>query len=112
MNTRMTPSTLGTGSQPDAYRRHEILQRLHHERTTRLAQLRAMEADKPNAHGDLLTAQTTAIRVVLMEIDAAVERVEDASYGVCQGCEVRIPIGRLEILPYVRYCVRCQQRAL
>ncbi|WP_238163478.1 TraR/DksA family transcriptional regulator [Kribbella capetownensis] len=113
MNTpRMTPSTLGTGSQPEPHRRHEILQRLQHERNTRLAQLRAMDADKPNAHGDLLTAQTTAIRVVLKEIDAAEERVDDGTYGVCRGCDVRIPIGRLEILPYVRYCVRCQQREL
>lgn len=108
---KLTPSRLGS-SQLEPHRRHEILQRLHHERNTRLAQLSAMEADKPSAHDDLLTAQTTAIRVVLAEIEAAVERVSDGSYGVCRGCDVRIPIGRLEILPYVRYCVRCQQQAL
>ncbi|MDX2969530.1 TraR/DksA C4-type zinc finger protein [Kribbella solani] len=111
MNTQET-STLGSGGQPGAHRVHETLQRLQHERNTRLAQLNAMEADKPNANEDLVTAQTTAIRLVLKEIDAAVERVEDGKYGICQGCEARIPVGRLEILPYVRYCVRCQQQAL
>ncbi|WP_350274423.1 TraR/DksA C4-type zinc finger protein [Kribbella sp. HUAS MG21] len=98
--------------QPGGHRVHEILQRLQHERNTRLAQLTAMEADKPNANEELVTAQTTAIRVVLKEIDAAVERVEDGTYGVCRGCDTNIPVGRLEILPYVRYCVRCQQQAL
>lgn len=111
MNTRTT-SMAGPGGQPGPHRVHETLQRLQHERNTRLAQLSAMEADKPNADEELVTTQTTAIRLVLKEIDAAVERVTDGSYGVCHGCEVRIPLGRLEILPYVRYCVRCQQQAM
>ncbi|MET9272124.1 TraR/DksA C4-type zinc finger protein [Kribbella sp. NPDC003557] len=109
---RMASSTVGTGRQPEPHRRQEILQRLQHERNTRLAQVNAMEADKPNANEDLVKAQTTAIRMVLAEIDAAVERVQDGSYGVCHGCQERIPVGRLEILPYVRYCVRCQQQAM
>jgi RNA polymerase-binding transcription factor DksA len=109
---RVTSSAVGTGGQPELHRKHEILQRLQHERNTRLAQVNAMEADKPNANEDLVKAQTTAIRLVLAEIEAAVERVQDGSYGVCHGCKVRIPVGRLEILPYVRYCVRCQQQAL
>jgi DnaK suppressor protein len=91
---------------------HEPLRRLQQERNSRLAQLSAMEADRPNANEELMTAQTKAIRLVLAEIDAAVERVKDGSYGDCQDCNVRIPIERLEILPYVRYCVRCQQLAL
>lgn len=90
----------------------QILQQLDHERSTRLAQLNAMEADKPNSNEDLVTAQTTAIRLVLKEIDAAVERVSDGTYGVCSGCNAHIPRGRLEILPYVRYCVRCQQQSM
>ena len=109
---RMASSTGGLGGQPDLRRKHEILQRLQHERNTRLAQVSAMESDKPNANKDLVTAQTTAIRTVLAEIDAAVDRVHDGSYGACHRCEERIPLGRLEILPYVRFCVRCQQLAL
>jgi len=108
---RMTSSAIDTGGQPHLHRKNEILQRLQHERDTRLAQVSAMEADKPNANEGLVTAQTTAIRMVLAEIDAAVDRVQDGSYGVCRGCQERIPVGRLEILPYVRYCVRCQQQA-
>ncbi|TDO66443.1 TraR/DksA family transcriptional regulator [Kribbella sp. VKM Ac-2571] len=109
---RVTSSAVGTAGRPELHRKHEILHRLQHERNTRLAQVNAMEADKPNANEELVKAQIAAIRLVLAEIDAAVERVQDGSYGVCHGCEVRIPVGRLEILPYVRYCVRCQQQAL
>jgi len=96
----------------DERRMHEPLRRLQRERNTRLAQLTAMEADRPNANEELMTAQTKAIRLVLGEIDAAVERAKNGSYGDCQDCKVRIPVERLEILPYVRYCVRCQQLAL
>ncbi|MET9315756.1 TraR/DksA C4-type zinc finger protein [Kribbella sp. NPDC003505] len=96
----------------DERRMHEPLRRLQRERNTRLAQLTAMEADRPNANEELMTAQTKAIRLVLAEIDAAVERAKNGAYGDCQDCKVRIPVERLEILPYVRYCVRCQQLAL
>ncbi|MGW7680765.1 TraR/DksA family transcriptional regulator [Kribbella sp. NPDC054772] len=109
---RTISSSGGSAGQPGLARKHEILQRLQHERNTRLAQVTAMESDKPNANKDLVTVQTTAIRKVLAEIDAAVARVHDGTYGVCHRCEGRIPVGRLEILPYVRYCVRCQQLAL
>ena len=47
----------------------------------------------------------------LTEITAAEDRLTGDTYGTCQGCKTRIPVERLEILPYVRYCVRCQQRA-
>ena len=60
---------------------------------------------------DLARARTAAIRRVLTEITAAEDRLTGDTYGTCQGCKTRIPGERLEILPYVRYCVRCQQRA-
>ena len=63
------------------------------------------------ADGDLVTAQTAAIQRVLTEITAAEDRLTGGTYGTCQGCKTHIPIERLEILPYVRYCVSCQQRA-
>jgi len=109
---RMTTRAGDADGRPEGRGMHEPLRRLQQERNSRLAQLSAMEADRPNANEELMTAQTKAIRLVLAEIDAAVERVKDGSYGDCQDCNVRIPIERLEILPYVRYCVRCQQLAL
>ncbi|MER7243156.1 TraR/DksA C4-type zinc finger protein [Kribbella sp. NPDC000426] len=88
--------------------KHEARQRLEHERSSRLAQLRAIEE---SADENLQAAQTAAIERVLEEIDAAGMRLNDGSYGTCRGCQSVIPVERLEILPYVRFCVGCQQRA-
>ncbi|TCO19646.1 TraR/DksA family transcriptional regulator [Kribbella steppae] len=91
--------------------KHEARQRLEHERNSRLAQLRAIEDSAPHADRGLQDAQTAAIQRVLEEIDAAGSRLADGSYGTCVNCRTAIPVERLEILPYVRFCVSCQQQA-
>ncbi|MFG1621796.1 TraR/DksA family transcriptional regulator [Kribbella sp. NPDC049227] len=90
---------------------HEARQRLEHERNSRLTQLRAIEESAPHTDEDLQAAQTAAIERVLEEIDAAGRRLTDGSYGTCNNCRTAIPVERLEILPYARFCVGCQQRA-
>jgi len=42
----------------------------------------------------------------LDEIDAALARVADGTYGVCEMCGERIPAGRLEARPVARTCTR------
>jgi RNA polymerase-binding transcription factor DksA len=91
--------------------KREARRRLEHERNSRLAQLRAIEQSAPHADEDLQAAQTAAIQAVLEEIDAAGRRLADGSYGTCKNCQTAIPVERLEILPYARFCVGCQQRA-
>jgi RNA polymerase-binding transcription factor DksA len=89
----------------------EARQRLEHERKSRLVQLQAIEAGAGPAEADLKSAQTAAIQRVLKEIDAAGQRLLDGTYGTCSSCDTAIPPERLEILPYVRFCVTCQQRS-
>lgn len=43
----------------------------------------------------------------LDQIDEALERVEDGSFGQCEECGVKIPEPRLEALPYAALCVQC-----
>lgn len=43
----------------------------------------------------------------LQRIEAALERIEDGTYGICEECGVRIPKKRLEAIPYAAMCVRC-----
>ncbi|MFF5483629.1 TraR/DksA C4-type zinc finger protein [Streptomyces sp. NPDC012935] len=38
----------------------------------------------------------------LKEIDAVFARLQQGTYGICQGCGRSIPVERLEILPYAR----------
>ena len=44
----------------------------------------------------------------LAEINAAIKRVEEGTFGICEGCGCVIPKARLEAIPYTRFCVACQ----
>jgi len=47
-------------------------------------------------------------REKLRSIDEALDRIDDGEYGICEECEEEIPLGRLKVLPFARYCVRCK----
>jgi RNA polymerase-binding transcription factor DksA len=89
---------------------HEARQRLEHARSTRLTQRQALDEAERTAD-PLVSAQKAALERVLKEIDAALTRVDDGTYGTCLGCAKPVPAERLEILPYTRYCVACQRSA-
>ncbi len=42
-------------------------------------------------------------------VHKALDRMKDDSYGVCLACNEEIPVERLKIMPYARYCVRCAE---
>ncbi|HEY2954443.1 MAG TPA: TraR/DksA C4-type zinc finger protein [Candidatus Eisenbacteria bacterium] len=44
------------------------------------------------------------------EIRAALRRIYDGTYGVCETCGQPIARARLEAVPYVRLCVSCKQK--
>ena len=46
---------------------------------------------------------------VLAEIDAALERIEEATYGICTNCAKPIPEERLEARPWATLCIDCQR---
>ena len=47
---------------------------------------------------------------LLAEVEAALGRIEDGSYGSCPRCKQPIPEARLEALPHARYCIDCQRQ--
>jgi RNA polymerase-binding protein DksA len=47
------------------------------------------------------------VRHHLEEVDAALERVEEGTYGVCESCGRPIGEARLEALPAARTCIDC-----
>lgn len=44
-------------------------------------------------------------RKLLREIDDALQRIEQRTYGICEGTGKRIPKARLEAQPWARYCI-------
>ena len=45
---------------------------------------------------------------LLREVMAALERMQEGSYGMCERCDEEISPKRLNAVPWARHCVRCQ----
>jgi RNA polymerase-binding protein DksA len=49
-------------------------------------------------------------RKSLYELEDALKRIEDGSFGVCQDCNSTIAKVRLKAVPQARLCVKCQEK--
>jgi DnaK suppressor protein len=47
----------------------------------------------------------------LHQIDDALDRIEDGTYGQCDECGVKIPKARLKVLPFAKFCVEFQEKS-
>lgn len=48
-------------------------------------------------------------RKLMKEIDEALDRIENGTYGICEGTGEPIPKQRLKAIPWARYCVAYTQ---
>jgi len=48
---------------------------------------------------------------LLREVEAALNRLRDGTFGICQRCEDEIAPKRLQAIPWAAYCVSCQEKA-
>lgn len=46
----------------------------------------------------------------LREVEDALDRLEEGTYGICEDCGAAIKQERLKVLPLTTCCVRCQER--
>jgi DnaK suppressor protein len=49
-------------------------------------------------------------RKLLFEIDEAIKRIENKTYGICLSCNKYISKSRLKAIPYARYCTKCKRK--
>ena len=77
-----------------------------HSRTTSMPTDMA-ELGSGNFDQELTLSLLDSERDALEQIEAAIERIEDGSYGRCQTCGMRIRESRLQAVPYAAQCVRC-----
>jgi len=59
----------------------------------------------PSVNGTRLTT----LRKCLRKFDETMKKVEKGTYGVCEECGEQIPLGRLALVPFTRYCVPCKK---
>src|SRR5208282_2334337 len=44
----------------------------------------------------------------LAQIDKALQKIQEGTYGICEECEEPIPDRRLQVRPFATMCVSCQ----
>jgi len=49
-------------------------------------------------------------QATLEEIDEALERIENKSFGRCVECDSPIPAARLRVKPHAKLCIECKRR--
>jgi len=76
--------------------------------------------DVPSDEGDLsqqsheewiFLNRNTLDMKLLREVQAALRRIENTTYGVCAACDEPISAKRLEAVPWAKFCVQCQERS-
>jgi len=55
-------------------------------------------------------ALTQNLRTMIEQVQAALRRLENGTYGVCEGCGQAISPERLQALPFATQCVRCKEK--
>lgn len=45
----------------------------------------------------------------LIKVERSLQRLKQGTYGVCEGCGKKIPVARLNALPFSSTCISCQR---
>jgi DnaK suppressor protein len=123
MLARRRPATIeGMGAGPDLRRFVERLHALRDEIVNAGDEHVAEEIDPARKVDEDAAPHDEMSRVIasnrnrarteeLREIEAALRRIADDpdDFGICETCSEPIPAKRLELVPWVRLCIECQQ---
>ena len=66
------------------------------------------ELGSDSASSDLSLDRRASESTEIQEIDDAVERIREGSFGRCESCEKPIGKERLDAIPYARLCMPCK----
>lgn len=60
--------------------------------------------------GEELSSQLAELEAKeLVQVERAIRRLKQGTYGKCEGCAVKIPVARLDALPFSTLCIKCQR---
>lgn len=96
-------------------RRNDLLKRLGVELAdlghTRLAAPSGDSADAAFDSGsEEIASQLAELEArELSQVQRALTRLKQGTYGQCEICSAKIPVGRLNALPYSTLCIKCQR---
>jgi len=62
--------------------------------------------------GEELSTQLAELETrELNQIERALLRLKQGTYGLCEACGCKIPVARLNVLPYSTLCIKCQRES-
>jgi len=59
---------------------------------------------------EFLFHQSNNERQLLAQVEKALERVREGTFGECIACEKEINAKRLDAVPWTRHCIECQEK--
>jgi DnaK suppressor protein len=63
-----------------------------------------------SCHSDYLHFRNLdAQRAIIKQIDIALDKIREGSFGICEECAADIGETRLKVLPFARFCRECQE---
>ena len=60
------------------------------------------------AEAERIVTVSEDLQQILVQVNAALERMNEGNYGTCQRCGKPIGEERLDAFPYVAFCIDCQ----
>jgi len=85
------------------------VEKAHHDKkSNEVEQMADISDDAARSYGKKLQGDLEEQEwVKLKQVEAALKKVEDGEYGICEQCEQEILETRLEIMPYTEFCIQC-----
>ena len=78
-----------------------------------------VQFDEESGEGDTLAVErerdlalSAQARAAIEQIDVAIAKIHEGTYGQCENCGTAIPKERLKALPYAALCVKCKSGGL
>ena len=59
---------------------------------------------------DMVARRLATEHGLLRNVEAALKRIRESSFGECVSCGTEISAKRLEAVPWARYCLVCQEK--
>jgi len=110
-------------TQPDTQIYKSLLTDLRNDYSQRIAALsndiqhkdEAVEKDfaeqaTQSENDDVLNALDDEAKVMLIQIDNALRRIQEGQFGLCTGCGKAINEQRLQAVPYAALCIECAEK--